>query len=84
MIAAGADVDAKDKVRTLPVHSVLYALGDGARVGWCVHDLCVLPAQDGKSPLELEMSPALKQALSVSVLGCTVSLVCVVSASLCP
>ena len=80
MIAAGADVDAKDKVRTLPIHTVLYALGDGACVGWCVHDLCVLPAQDGKSPMELEMSPALKQALTVSIVCCVLSCLCAVCA----
>ena len=60
LIAAGADVDAKNKVCTL---HLLYVLGDWA---WA-RQLYVLPAQNGKSPMEVEMAPALKQALAVSV-----------------
>ncbi len=40
----------------------------------------MLPAQDGKSPMELKMAPALKQALAVSV--CCVCAVCSVGITL--
>ena len=39
LIAAGADVDAKDKVRTL---HLLYVWGDGARVGESINYACSL------------------------------------------
>ena len=73
---AGADVDVKDEVRTLPCTccTVLPCTVYMHTWGLVLANDSIYYAQLGISPLELEMTPALKQALSVSV-----SCVCLVS-----